>query len=205
MDERTSSQLLEGLSTATLYDAHPDVRAMHPSIGALFGGARVAGPACTVETPPGHNAAIHRALYRANEGEILVVDAGSDRSFGLFGDLLADGCRRKGVRGAVIDGSVRDSRGIRRMRFPVFCIGTSPAGTSKKEPGVTDRPIRCGGLEIEPGDYVVGDDDGVVVIPRELLGTVVKRAQEVESAESQIRSRLEKGSTTYHILGLANS
>ena len=189
-------------ATGNLCNAHPEVRAMASCLAPLFPGARVVGPAKTARIRPGQNAAIHRALHGASAGEVLVVDAGGDERFGPFGDILASGCQNKGVRGLVIDGTVRDTAEIRALGFPVFCRGANPTATAKADPGEIDIAVDCGGVRVRPGDIILGDDDGVVVVPRECLGAVLEGAAAVLRKEEAIMARLAQGETTLEIFDI---
>ena len=148
---------------------------------------------------PGQNAAIHRAVHTASRGQVLVVDGGSNQSFGPFGDILATNCLNQGIIGAVIDSTIRDVADIKKMKFPVFCLGAHPAATAKQEPGSIDVPVTCGGVRVCPGDIIVGDDDGVVVIPFEIADVVADRVQDVADREREIKQKLADGMTTCEI------
>jgi 4-hydroxy-4-methyl-2-oxoglutarate aldolase len=179
-----------------------DVGAMKSSISPLFRGAKFVGPAKTARILPGENAAIHRAVHTAKRGDILVVDGGGNTSFGPFGDILTTCCQNQGIAGAVIDSTIRDTEEIRALRFPVFCLGAHPAATGKSDPGEIDITIVCGGVRVRPGDFIVGDDDGVVVVPQELAQEVADRAAVVAGKEELIMARLAGGETTFEIVGL---
>lgn len=188
--------------TGNLCNADPAVRPMNSAIKPLIPGRRIAGTARTVRITPGQNGAIHRSVHTARPGEILVVDgAGSDR-FGPFGDLLADGCKAKGMEGAVFDCTIRDSADIAALGFQVFCRGFHPEATAKTEPGEIDIPVIIGGVSVSPGDIVVGDDDGVVVIPSGIAADVLDKVTEVAAREEVIRARILAGETTYDIFEL---
>ena len=202
-----NNQVLEALGrfpTGNLCNAHADVHATHSSITPIFHGATIVGPAKTAKISPGQNAAIHHAVHTAKPGDILVVESGGDRSFGAFGDILATCCRNQGIAGVVIDSTIRDVAEIRAMRFPVYCLGTNPTSTRKSDPGMIDIEIVCGGTRVRPGDVIAGDDDGVVVIPREVAQHVAEQAKEVVNNEKTIMARLARGCTTYEIFGLGS-
>lgn len=187
---------------SVLCGAHADVQAMSPAIRPLYAGATLFGPAKTVRTAPGENAAVHRAVHSAKAGDILVVDARGERNFGLFGDILAACCSNQGVLGAVIDGAVRDSAEIAKMQFPVFCVGVHPAPTAKSHAGSIDVEVRCGGVLVRPGDFIAGDDDGVAVIPHDVIKAVADNAGAIIRKEEAVRARLAKGETTCDIFGI---
>ena len=202
MSSAPTSDRFTRYPTGNLCNADPNVLAMHASISPLYTGARIAGPAVTVRIQPGQNAAIHRAIHRGSPGQVLVVDGGGDISFGCFGDILATACQKKGIGGAILDASVRDSAEIQSLGFPVFCVGTHPAAPDKSDPGEIGIEIRCGGLAVRPGDFVIGDDDGVVVVPGELVTTVLDKVANVAKREEEILAELEAGRSTVEILQL---
>jgi 4-hydroxy-4-methyl-2-oxoglutarate aldolase len=199
MNDMQISRALGKFPTGNLSNAHREVRAMHSALAPLFQGARIAGPARTARVPLGENAAIHRAVHTAMRGDVLVVDSAGDRTFGPFGDILAACCRNQGVAGLVIDGTIRDTADIKDMRFPVFCLGANPTATAKSDPGEIDIEIECGGVRVRPGDFIAGDDDGVVVVPREIAQAVIEKAGVVARREEAIKARLSRGETTLEI------
>ncbi len=205
MTDDQIAALLGQFPTGNLCNAHQAVEAMQASLMPLFPGAGLAGPAKTAKTPPGENAAIHRAVHSAKRGEVLVVDCAGDRNFGPFGDILATCCRNQGIVGLVIDGTIRDTAEIREMGFPVFCLGANPAATAKSDPGEIDIEILCCGVRVRPGDFLVGDDDGVVVVPRALGEEVIERAEAVVRKEEAIKARLAGGETTLEIFGIGSA
>ncbi|MEM9524184.1 MAG: RraA family protein [Pseudomonadota bacterium] len=188
--------------TGNLCNACPRVRALSTEIGPLIAGKRIAGAARTVRITPGQNGAIHRAVHHAAPGEMLVVDGGASDRFGPFGDLLADGCIAKGMAGAVFDCTIRDSADIAALGLQVFCRGFHPEATAKTDPGETDIPIVVGGTLINPGDIIVGDDDGVVAIPRDIAADVLHKVTAVAAREEAIRARIHAGESTFEIFEL---
>jgi len=201
MVKQISAQLA-AFSLGNLCDASKEIRAMHPSIRPLFSGARMAGPALTARVAPGQNAAVHRAVHSAQPGDVLVVDGSGSSSSAIFGDILATACQRKGVAGAVLDGAIRDSAEIRALGFPVFCLGVNPSSPSKADPGEIQIEITCGGVRVQPGDFVVGSDDGVVVIPRRIATEVLERARAVVEKETKVMEQLAAGRSTVDIFGM---
>ena len=197
--EKQGDIIFMGLPTGNLCNAHPRVRAMTADIGPLFAGAKLAGPAKTAVIHPGQNAALHRTLAGARAGDVLVVDGGGCREFGPFGDILASACRHRGIAGLVIDSTVRDLAGIRETGFPVFCLGTNPSATAKTDPGKIDVALNCGGVRVSPGDQIVGDEDGVVVIPKEISAEVFASAMAIIEREKEILAEIAKGKTTCEI------
>lgn len=188
--------------TGNLCNADARVRAVASPIKPLIPGQRIAGPARTVRITPGQNGAIHRAVHRAKLGEVLVVDGASSDRYGPFGDLLADGCKTKGMVGAVFDYTIRDSSDIAAIGFQVFCRGFHPEATAKDVHDEIDIPVYIGGVEVRPGDIVVGDADGVVVVPAEAAEYVLRSVAQVAKREDTIRARILGGETTYEIFKL---
>lgn len=188
--------------TGNLCNADPRVRALPSALRPLLPGRRIAGPARTAKISPGQNGAIHRAVHRAVPGEVLVVAAQASERFGPFGDLLADACKVRGLIGAVLDCTYRDRADIASLGFQVFGRGTHPEATAKTEPGDVDTVVSIGGTKIAPGDIIVGDDDGVVVVPADAAEEVFGSAIKVAERESEIRARILAGESTLDIFGL---
>lgn len=188
--------------TGNLCNANPAVACLDSGIKPLIPGKRVAGRARTVRIKPGQNAAIHRAVHSAQPGDLLVVDGAASERFGPFGDLLADGCRMQGIAGGVFDCTVRDSADIAALGFQIFSRGFHPESTAKTDPGEVDIPVVVGGVLVNPGDIVVGDDDGVVAIPAGIASEVIAQVSDVFSNEEQIRARIKSGETTFDIFEL---
>lgn len=188
--------------TGNLCNADPRVQALPSALRPLLPGRRIAGMARTASISPGQNAAIHRAVHRAAPGEVLVVAGGASLRFGPFGDLLADACKVRGMVGAVLDCTYRDSADIAALGFQVFGRGTHPEATGKAEQGEIDVPVTIGGIEIAPGDIVVGDDDGVVVLPASAAEEILAAVIQVADRETRIRARILAGESTLDIFGL---
>lgn len=202
MSETSLPARLGGFPTGNLCNAHPQVRAIGSAIAPLFPGAKVCGPAKTARIMPGQNAAIHRAVHTASPGDVLVIEAGGNMDFGPFGDILATNCRNKRILGLIIDGTIRDTGEIREMAFPVFCRGANPTGTQKTDPGEIDITVTCAGVIVHPGDIIVGDDDGVVVVPAEIAVQVAQKVTIIAGKEEEILARLAGGESTKEIFGL---
>jgi RraA family protein len=169
---------LEPLPTADVSDAAATRIAMGARIRPLWPGARLAGPAFTVRTPPGQFAAVREAVDRAASGDVIVVDAGGEVECALWGDRMSRLAQSRGVAGFVVDGAVRDVAEIERLGFPVFGITSVPTSPGRETAGEVGVPIVCGGVEVRPGDVVYGDADGVVVVPQALHRAVVARIGE---------------------------
>ena len=145
-------------------------------ITAVSPSLRMAGPAFTVEVRPGDNLMIHAAMSMAKPGDILVVDGKGDRTCALMGAIMINACKKMGLGGVVLDAAVRDIDELRELGFPVYSVGTNPNGPTKFVPGRINWPISCGGLSVNPGDLVVGDADGVVVVEREKADSLLDLA-----------------------------
>jgi 4-hydroxy-4-methyl-2-oxoglutarate aldolase len=155
-------------------------------IAALSPTLRLAGPALTVEIRAGDNLMIHAAMSMAKPGDVLVVDGKGDRTCALMGFIMANTCMKLGIAGAVLDGAVRDTEELRALGFPVYCVGSNPNGPTKFVPGRINWAISCGGVAVHPGDLVVGDADGVVVIERERAESMLELAA-MKVAEEKAR------------------
>jgi regulator of RNase E activity RraA len=165
-------------------------------------GLPLLGWAATIEVVPGDSATIHRALTGVPPGSVVVVDAGGGRDRAVWGGVLTAAARAAGVVGAVVDGAVRDLADIRAQGFPVFARGASPAGPHKAGGGRAGTRIACGGLVVAPGDLVLGDEDGVVVVPGGELGRVRQAVRDREEQERRWLARIEAGEPSASVLGL---
>lgn len=171
--------------TALLADAAAAPIAMAARIRPAWPGASVSGRAFTVRTPPGEHRAVREAALRAGPGEVIVVDGGSFAERALWGDRMARLAAARGVAGVVIDGAVRDAAGIEELGFPVFAAAIVPTPPRREAEGETGVPIVCGGISVSPGDWVVGDRDGVVVIPAADVERIAASARELAAGETE--------------------
>ena len=154
-------------------------------ISALSPTMKVAGPAVTVEVRPGDNLMLHTALAIAQPGDVIVVDGKGDQTCALTGALMATQAKAMGIAGFIIDAAVRDVEEIREMGFPVFSVGANPNGPTKYVPGRVNWAVSVGGIAVNPGDLVVGDADGVVVIEREKAASLLDLAEKKVAAEAK--------------------
>ena len=145
-------------------------------IAAVLPSMKMAGPAFTIEVRAGDNLMIHAAMSMAKPGDILVVDGKGDRTCALMGSIMINGCKKMNLGGVVLDAAVRDIAELRELGFPVYAVGTNPNGPTKFTPGRINWPISCGGVSVNPGDLIVGDADGVVVVEREKAESLLDAA-----------------------------
>jgi 4-hydroxy-4-methyl-2-oxoglutarate aldolase len=189
-----------GVGAASLHEAGGRIGAMSAHIKPIYSGMRVCGPAYTVECHPGDNLILHKAIAAAHPGDVLVVNTDAHEG-GPLGEVMATGAKARDIAGMVIDGHVRDGLQIKAMGWPVFAHGLSMKGTLKAALGTINHTISCGGVVVNPGDLVVGDDDGVVVIPREIAADTVDKAIAREEKEAASCSELKAGKIGWEIFG----
>lgn len=168
---------------------------MDHSIKPIGKGMKLSGPAVTVESFPADNLMVHAAMTLCKRGDVLVVN-GHGMPGVMFGGQMAFQAREHGIAGIVVDGAVRDSEEILGMNFPCYARYVSPLGSAKGTPGSINIPIQCGGVLVNPGDIVVGDDDGVVVVPRKMLGEVLERSKQRLEKEAKAREQFKLGATS---------
>lgn len=197
-----SIQALRDFGSATIYEAQGAKGALDGGIKPIHPDMRVAGPAFTVDIRPADNLMLHYAMLKVKPGDVLVVDAKGFVEAGPWGDVFTEQALRMGVAGLVINGAVRDASSITKMGFPVFCRGLSIKGTGKNQPGRLNVPIFIGDVQINPGDIIVGDQDGVVVVPQDEVDTAIRNSLAREEKETAFRERIRNGSTTVELLGL---
>lgn len=172
----TDSNAFSALSPTTLADAMGRDQVMDIGIRPLWQPMpRIAGPACTVRCAPGDNLMLHAAIYRAAPGSVIVVEAG-DVDYAVSGGNVCAVAKRRGIAGFVVDGVIRDLAEVREDRFPVFARGVIPIPGGKRELGMLNGTVRCGGVQVAPGDVVVADEEGIVVVPAAEQDTVLETA-----------------------------
>ena len=190
------------LPTGNVGDANDKKGIMYHNIKPIDPACHLVGLAVTVKCCPGDNLALHQGIYAAKAGDVLVFDIGGYSEAGHFGDIMATACMVRGIAGVVMDGSCRDSLDMKSMGFPFFCTGFNPTGTIKNALAEINVPISCGGVIVNSGDLIVGDCDGVVVVPKDSIASVYEKAMKIFNKEIEVRKQLEAGMTTIEIYGL---
>ncbi|AKU06726.1 MULTISPECIES: 4-carboxy-4-hydroxy-2-oxoadipate aldolase/oxaloacetate decarboxylase [Haloferax] len=174
---------------------------MDAGLRPAYEGVEMAGTAVTVKAAPGDNLIIHKAITLTEPGDVLIIDCDGYTDTGHVGELMCTSCQANGLAGLVIDGAYRDSREIAEMEFPVYGRGVNPQGPLKQDPGSINVTVSVGGVSVDPGDIVIGDDDGLAVIPREGAEEVLERAHEKLSAEDSVREEVLDGEYLYELNG----
>jgi RraA family protein len=187
--QKASADLVEryrALPVANVSDSMSRMTAAGPSLRPMHGGGVLAGPAVTVKCRPGDNLMLHKALDMAEPGDIVVVDAGGELTNALIGEMMIAHAVSRGIGGVVINGAIRDAASVRAGTFPVFAAGVTHRGPYKDGPGEINVPIAIGGMVINPGDLVLGDDDGLVCVPlgdAEAIYAATKKKHDAETAQ----------------------
>lgn len=202
---RPSSEQLRRLGrfgVATVHEALGRGGLMNPVMRPIYSGAKIAGAALTVLGHPGDNTMLHVAATVCRPGDIIVVALSSECNDGMLGDLLATSFRANGVIGVVLDAGCRDVAALTEIRFPVWSRAISAKGTAKGNLGSVNIPVVCAGTLVTPGDAVVADDDGVVVVPLARVEEVIAASAAREEREAEVRARLERGEFGLDIYGM---
>lgn len=198
--EQSVVEGFHGIPTPILADVTTKYEnAMSSDIEPVWDSPTMAGTALTVKTYPGDNLMIHKAVTLAEPGDVLVVDANGYTEAGLFGELLSRSCQSHDLQGTVIDGAVRDVEEIGDLEYPVYARGVSPKGSYKAHPGSINVSISCGGLDVAPGDIVVGDGQGVVAVSQDDADAVLEAAEAKLDEEAALRERVDDGEYLFHV------
>lgn len=179
--------------TTDISDALNRLYTMTSDIKNIVNDQRLIGVACTVKLYPGDNLMVHKALDVAKPGDVVVVDAGGQKSTAVFGDLVASKAKHRGIVGFVIDGLMRDLAAVKDVGLPVFALGTTPIGPLHRGPGEVNFPISCGGIVVNPGDLIVGDEDGVMVVRNEFAEEIADRVEQQDAILRNYVGNVKKG------------
>lgn len=198
-------EAVHGIGTATLHEAGGQIGALPSYIKPVSPGWYVCGPAMTVLSPPKDNLWLHRGIYHANPGDVMVVDTGHFHEAGYWGEIMTHAAQQVGLAGLVIDGCVRDGSILEELGMPVFSAGLCIRGTAKDKDayGAVNIPVRIGEIWVFPGDLVVGDRDGVVVVPQARIAEVTGKAKAREEKEANTIARLKNGERTVDMYGFS--
>ena len=202
---RASKEVIDefrNLPTAILSDAMNRMNSMNAEIKPIIGDVNIAGSAVTVQCIAGDNLMIHKAIYVAEAGDVIVVDARGHKDNSVWGNIMTKASKIREIEAVVIDGTIRDIRENREEQYPIFCKGVVPAGSQKSWGGNINVPIQCGSACVNPGDIIVGDDDGIVVVPRDMAKEVLQQAKERINMEEEWINEIQKGKTTLEVIGL---
>lgn len=194
---------LREFGAATIFEAQGAKGAFDHGMKPIDPTSRLAGPALTVDTRPADNLMLHYAVQKAKPGDVLVVDAKGFMEAGPWGDVLTVYAMKVGIAGLVINGCVRDANLMISLGFPVFCRGLSIKGTGKNQPGKLNTPISIGDALIHPGDIIVGDRDGLVVVAKDEVASVIASSVAREQKEDQMREAIKQGKSTVELLDLS--
>jgi len=200
--DRALVSSFEGIPSAIVSDVIEDVRtAMNSGIKPVYRETEVAGTALTVKAVPGDNLIIHKAITMAEPGDVLVIDGDRYTETAYLGELMCASCQTHDLAGLVVDGAIRDREEIAAMEFPVYARGVHPQGPVKRAAGSINVTVSCGGITVDPGDIVVGDGEGVTVVPANDAEVILERAREKLATEDDLRDRIEDGEYLYDIAG----
>ena len=205
--QRVSVELInqyKELSSATIHEASGGKGALSHRIKPISPEMKVCGPVVTVKVRPCDNLILHKAIYVAQKGDVIVADAEGYMEAGAWGEIMAVAAHHRGIGGLVFNGMVRDSQAMSELGFPVFSCGLSIKGTEKTSLGWINHPLNLDNITIFPGDLILGDRDGLVVVKREEAQEVLQKSLAREEKEKGIKERLKRGESTLDIYGFAD-
>ena len=194
----------KALSSATVHEASGGKGALSSRIKPISPDMKICGPTVTVRVRPCDNLMLHKAIYVAQKGDVIVADAEGYMEAGAWGDIMAVAAHARGIAGFVFNGTVRDAQAMSDLGFPVFSCGLSIKGTEKVSLGSINHLLNFDNVTINPGDLILGDRDGVVVVQREEAQEVLRKSLAREDKEKKIKERLRQGESTLDIYGFAD-
>ncbi len=194
----------KGLSAATVHEASGGKGALSSRIKPISPDMKLVGPAVTVELRPGDNLMLHKAIYVAKPGDVIVADAKGYAEAGAWGEIMAVAAKERKIAGLVFNGAARDSEAITLLGFPVFCCSLSIKGTEKISTGYINHPLNIDNITITPGDLVLGDADGVVIVKREEAEEIYRKSLAREEKEALIKEQLRQGHSTLDLAGFSD-
>lgn len=194
--KRLDRQLVEQFRNVVTPHISDNLNRMHaigPKLRPFHKGGKLIGTAITVKTRPGDNLLVHKAIDMAEPGDVIVVDAGGDTTNAIVGEIMLQLARKKAITGFVIDGAIRDSKAFTEGDFPVYAVGVTHRGPYKDGPGEINIPISVGGMIVHPGDLILGDEDGIAVVPQDSAAEVLESVRVQEMKEIEILKSIENG------------
>jgi 4-hydroxy-4-methyl-2-oxoglutarate aldolase len=203
--DRPTLNLIEAyreFPASVVADALGRTRCMDSAIKPLIAGARICGPALTIRCYPGDNLMCHYGLHQALAGDVLVVDGGGYTEGALWGGLLSRSALQRRVAGTILDGAARDQEELQKLNYPVYARAVTPRGVYKTTKGEINVPITCGRVTVQPGDLILGDCDGIVVVPRYSLKETIEAARQILKKEEHLQAEIERGKTLFDLLQL---
>jgi 4-hydroxy-4-methyl-2-oxoglutarate aldolase len=203
MADRDLTRGMREFAAATVYEAAGKLGDMEPSVRPIVPGIHLVGPAFTVKCFVGDTTAVLRSIDLAKPGDVLVIDVGGTERASAWGGSSALAAKQRGLAGCVTNGSVRDFDELIEIRFPVFATGISVRGTVKSHPGWTGITVSVGGVAVKPGDIVIGDSDGVVVVAAERAEEICEKAAVQRKSEEERERKLRAGESLAKILGIS--
>lgn len=204
MSAESEVDVPDGVGATQVADALEGQGVIRGGITSRTPGLKVFGPAYTLRIRSDDNLGLHKAIYAARPGEVLVASVEGAPEWGLWGELMTAAASRAGLAGLVTDGGVRDVDALADFGFPVFSAGVDIRSTSKRHGGEQNSAIEIGGVTVRPGDYVLGDDDGLIVIPAGELNDCLSRAKDIAGREAHLLREIENGASLYELLGLGD-
>ncbi|SFM18975.1 RraA family protein [Salibacterium qingdaonense] len=194
LNNRASKEIIEQYSnfvTPHISDNINRLNSVNSSIRPIHTQGKLVGSALTVKTRPGDNLLVHKAIDMAEPGDVIMIDAGGDLSNAIMGEIMVRISKKKGINGFVVDGAIRDSKEIREMNYPLYSKGVTHRGPYKDGPGEINVPVQIGGTVVNPGDIVVGDMDGIVVVPMEEADDLQRKIQQTIEDERKTMESIE--------------